>query len=57
VFTHSAKYHPAPLRYPITELGFDDLAWNTPWFLLLNYAVLGVVGVWLLRSARNQLGR
>ena len=53
VFTHSAAYYPVPILYPITERGFDGLAWNTPWFLLLNYAVLAVVGVWLLRTGRR----
>ncbi len=54
VFTHSADYYPAPVLYPITERGFDGLAWNTPWFLLLNYVALGAVCLWLLRSARSR---
>ena len=53
VFTHSADYYPAPVFYPVTQRGFDGLAWNTPWFLLLNYLVLGAVWVWLLRSAKH----
>ena len=39
-FTHSADYYPVPVLYPFTYWGFDGLAWNTPWFLALNYAVL-----------------
>ena len=50
VFTHSAEYYPSPVLYPITQRGFDGLAWNTPWFLALNYAVLCVVGWWLWKS-------
>ena len=50
VFTHSADYYPSPVLYPITQRGFDGLAWNTPWFLVGNYAALGVTAVWLLRS-------
>lgn len=57
VFTHSADYYPSPVLYPITERGFDGLAWNTPWFLLLNYIALGMVGSWLLRSRRSGHGR
>ena len=52
LFTHSADYYPAPVLYPITERGFDGLAWNTPWFLVLNYIALGAVGLWLLRTRR-----
>ena len=50
VFTHSADYYPSPVLYPITERGFDGLAWNTPWFMLLNYSALVAVGFWLWRA-------
>lgn len=39
-FTHSADYYPVPVLYPFSYWGFDGLAWNTPWFLALNYAAL-----------------
>ena len=52
VFTHSADYFPSPVLYPITERGFDGVAWNTPWFMILNYTVLSVMGLWLWRSRR-----
>ena len=41
-FTHSADYYSVPVLYPFTYWGFDGLAWNTPWFLALNYAVLSL---------------
>lgn len=50
VFTHSADFYPSPVLYPITQRGFDGLAWNTPWFMALNYAAIGLVGLWLHRS-------
>ncbi len=53
VFTHSAAYYPAPVLYPFSQRGFDGLAWNTPWFLLLNYLVLAAVGLALLLSRRR----
>ena len=53
VFTHSADYYPSPVLYPITQRGFDGLAWNTPWFLVLNYVVLCTVGWWLWTSRSN----
>ena len=55
VFTHSADYYPSPVLYPITQRGFDGLAWNTPWFLVLNYVVLCTVGWWLWTSRSNAL--
>ncbi|MDP2371705.1 metal-dependent hydrolase [Rhodoferax sp.] len=50
IFTHSADYFPVPVLYPFTERGFDGLAWNTPWFLALNYVALGAAWCWLLYS-------
>ena len=54
VFTHSAAYYPAPVLYPFSQRGFDGLAWNTPWFLWLNYAVLAAVGLALLLTRRRE---
>ena len=53
VFTHSADYYPSPVLYPVTQRGFDGLAWNTPWFLVLNYAALCTAGCWLWMSRSN----
>ena len=41
LFTHSADYYPVPVLYPFTQRGFDGLAWNTPWFVALNYSAMG----------------
>ncbi len=43
VFTHSAAFYPSPVLYPFTQQGFDGIAWNTPWFMLLNYSLLAAV--------------
>jgi hypothetical protein len=48
VFTHSAEFYPVPVLYPFTQQGFDGLAWNTPWFLALNYAAIAAAAAWLL---------
>jgi hypothetical protein len=53
VFTHSADYYPSPVLYPITQEGFNGVAWNTPWFMALNYFALAAVYLWLLRSGRT----
>lgn len=47
VFTHSAEFYPVPVFYPFTDWAFDGIAWNTPWFLVANYAVLIVFWLWL----------
>ena len=50
VFTHSADFYPSPVLYPFTQWGFDGLAWNTSWFMMLNYITLAAVWAWLLRK-------
>ena len=53
VFTHSATFYPSPVLYPITQRGFDGIAWNTPWFMVLNYIALGASGLWLAFARRH----
>lgn len=53
VFTHSADFYAVPVLYPFTERGFDGIAWNTPWFMILNYASLAAAGAWLLATRKR----
>lgn len=53
--THSADFYPSPVLYPITQRGFDGLAWNTPWFVAVNYTALVVSGLYLLWTYRRHL--
>jgi len=55
VFTHSADYYAVPVLYRFTERGLDGIAWNTPWFMALNYVVLGLTGLWLLLTRRRSV--
>ena len=53
VFTHSAQYYPVAVLYPFSEQAFDGIAWNTPWFMWLNYIALCIAGIWLLITRKN----
>ena len=53
VFTHSAEYYPVQVLYPLSASAFDGLAWNTPWFLAVNYAALAATWLWILRVRRR----
>ena len=53
VFTHSADYYPVPVLYPFSERGFDGIAWNQPWMLVLNYAAITAAAGWLWQSRRG----
>jgi hypothetical protein len=51
VFTHSADFYGAPIFYPMTQRSFDGIAWNTPWFIALNYSTLALCICWLWMTA------
>ena len=53
VFTHSIDYYPSPVIYPITNRGFDGLAWSKPVYLALNYVLLVAAYLWLFRTRRR----
>lgn len=53
VFTHSADYYASPVFYPLTQRGFDGLAWNTPWFMVANYTALALVTLALVLTRPN----
>ena len=56
VFTHSNDFYPVPVLYPFTQNGFDGLAWNTPWFLVVNYVTI-VAGMLYLAGTRRKWGQ
>lgn len=53
VFTHSNDFYPVPVLYPFTQRGFDGLAWNTPGFQAVNYAVMLVAVLALVLTRRR----
>lgn len=56
VFTHSRAYYPVAVLYPLSDRAFDGIAWNTPWFFVVNYLLLIATYVWLLATRRKQQG-
>ena len=53
VFTHSADYYAVPVLYPFMDRGFDGIAWNTPWFMLVNYTALAAVWIFLWQRRKG----
>lgn len=54
--THANDYFPVPVLYPFSYRGFDGIAWTSPRFLAVNYALLAAAGAWLL-ATRPRRGR
>ena len=55
VFTHSKDYYAVPVLYPITEVGFDGLAWIEPRYLVANYLALAAVYALLFITRKNAI--
>lgn len=53
--THSNDYYPVPFLYPLTNKGFDGVAWTTPWLLGLNY--VGLLAVYAVLIAKGRFTR
>ncbi len=40
VFTHSAKFFPTPILWPLSKFHFSGIAWSNKYFMIFNYSVL-----------------
>lgn len=40
--THSAEYYPTRFLWPISEIYFGGIRWQTLWFLVVDYVLLGL---------------
>lgn len=52
VFTHSYAFYPTPVFWPISTWHFDGLPWDTPWFMVANYASLFLIYIFLTKKGR-----
>lgn len=48
--THSYSFFPTPVFWPLSGWRFDGLAWDTPWFLVVNYTALVLVYALFMRE-------
>ncbi|MBI4050587.1 MAG: metal-dependent hydrolase [Candidatus Doudnabacteria bacterium] len=51
--THSYEFYPTPLFWPISSWKFDGFSWANPWFLLINYAAILIVFLFLRAISRG----
>lgn len=38
--THPASFYPTPFLWPLSSIRLGGISWATPWFLIIDYAVL-----------------
>ncbi|MBI4119850.1 MAG: metal-dependent hydrolase [Parcubacteria group bacterium] len=46
--THSYRFYPTPVFWPLAAWKFDGISWGTPWFFVLNLAAVALVSIWLM---------
>lgn len=51
--THSYRFYPTPVFWPLSAWRFNGLSWATPWFMAVNYLALLSVYAIILRKKRN----
>jgi hypothetical protein len=45
-------YYVVPIFYPLTYWGLNGIAWNQPWFMVVNYASVVVALIFITKSRR-----
>src|SRR3989344_3455353 len=41
--THSYKFYPTPVFWPLADWKFDGISWATPWFIAVNISAIVLV--------------
>ncbi|MFH1193019.1 MAG: Gmad2 immunoglobulin-like domain-containing protein [Candidatus Jorgensenbacteria bacterium] len=41
--THPTSFYPTPFLWPLSDIRLGGISWATPWFLIIDYAILGAV--------------
>ena len=46
VFTHSVKYFPTPIFWPISNYRFDGIPWSNPYVMLINIICIFLIFIY-----------
>jgi len=50
--THSFPSYPTPIFWPVSNFKFNGYDWETPWFLILNFALVLTVALWIRKKRK-----
>ncbi len=58
IFTHSYRFFPTPVFWPLFGWKFDGISWANPRFLAINYVALILLYLWffIIKKRKNALG-
>ena len=51
--THTYKFFPTPVFWPLAGWKFSGFSWANPWFLAVDYGLLIIVYSWLIWKERK----
>tara|TARA_Y100000034_G_scaffold101051_1_gene125020 strand:- start:1010 stop:1492 length:483 start_codon:yes stop_codon:yes gene_type:complete len=51
--THSKEFLPTPFLWPF-NVYFDGISWGNPWFMLVNYSLIGIGLVWVYKNLKKR---
>jgi len=52
--SHSYKFYPTPVFYPLSNWKFDGMSWADARFMIVNYSALLLVGIWLYAKNKRK---
>lgn len=54
--THTYKFYPTPFLWPISDIKLDGFSWAAPWFMAINYSLLGLIYLYFyLKNKHNKI--
>ena len=51
--THSYRFYPTPIFWPISSWQFNGISWTEPWFMIVNYGALAAVYFLLWKNKKS----
>lgn len=55
IFTHSSKFYPTPVFFPLSNWHFNGHPWSDPRILIPDYALLAIVYIYLFRIKKKNV--
>ncbi|MBI2052655.1 MAG: hypothetical protein HYT34_00190 [Candidatus Ryanbacteria bacterium] len=52
--THTYRFYPTPVLWPLFGWQFSGIAWSTPWFMFVNYLAIALVYIALKKYQESK---
>ena len=55
-FTHSIRYFPTPVLWPVSDYRFDGIPWSNPYIMLVNFVLIFLIFIYRKRRDYQAIG-